>query len=172
MTALKWLLLRWLLTLSKSRNVGYFANPEQVKKQPYNKTSLGETGCLSIFGPPPRVTGTPSWLLRPMKFSTSSELYLNMRLYFLFGMLRHSVFFRTCDLRDAMPRQWSITLLPREAEDFPRGGNHSKHMLLFTYLVWLQPVYHNPRFVFIHVNTVKVLLLVKTLIKNIEKQPH
>ena len=62
--------------------------------------------------------------------------------------------------------------LPRKAEDFPRGGNHSKHMPLLTCFAWLQPVYHNPKFVFIHVNTAKVLLVVKTLIKNIEQQPH
>ena len=43
---------------------------------------------------------------------------------------------------------------------------------LLTYLAWLQPVYHNPKLVFVHVNTAKVLLLVKTLIKNIEQQPH
>ena len=55
----------------------------------------------------------------------------------------------TSDLRDAMPGQWSLThahvtygtpcharghLIPREAEDFPRGDDHSKHALLSTYL--------------------------------------
>ena len=34
----------------------------------------------------------------------------------------------TCDLRDAMPRHWLLTLLPREAEDFPRGSSDSKNM--------------------------------------------
>ena len=62
--------------------------------------------------------------------------------------------------------------LPREAEDFPRGGNHSKHMPLLTYLAWLQPIYYNPKFVFLRVNTAKILPVVKTLIKNIEHQPH
>ena len=62
--------------------------------------------------------------------------------------------------------------LPREAKDFPRGDNHSKHNPLLTYLAWLQPIYFNLKFVFIRVNTAKVLLVVKTLIKNIEQQPH
>ena len=62
--------------------------------------------------------------------------------------------------------------LPREAEDFPRGGNHFKHVPLPTYLAWLQPIYYNSRLVFIHVKTVKIFLVVKTLIKNIEHQLH
>ena len=49
----------------------------------------------------------------------------------------------TCDLRDTMPRQRSLTLIPREAEDFPRGDNHSKHVPLSTYLASLQPIYYN-----------------------------
>ena len=71
----------------------------------------------------------------------------------------------TCDLQDTMPHQRSPTLIPREAEDFPRGDNHSKHVPLPTYLGWLQPIYYNSRFVFIHVKTTKILLVVKTLIK-------
>ena len=55
-----------------------------------------------------------------------------------------------------MPCQRSLTLLPREVEDFPRGGNHSKHMPPLTYLAWLQPPYYNSRFVFIHINITKV----------------
>ena len=91
----------------------------------------------------------------------------------------------TCDLRDTMPCKRSPTLIPREAEDFPRGYNHSKHVPLPTYLAWLQPIYYNSRLVFIHAKTAKVLLVVKTLIKkykaattlissheNIEQQPH
>ena len=77
----------------------------------------------------------------------------------------------TCDLPDAMPHQGSLTLIPREAEDFPRGDNHSKHVPLPTYLAWLQPINCNSRFVYIHVNIGKLLLVVKTLIKNIEQQP-
>ena len=44
----------------------------------------------------------------------------------------------------------------REVEDFPRGGNHSKHVPLLTYLAWLQPIYYNPGFVFIHVKLINI----------------
>ena len=64
--------------------------------------------------------------------------------FFWFSMLRHPVFNSlTCDLQDTMPHQRSPTLIPREAEDFPRGGNHSKHVPLPTYLGWLQPISYN-----------------------------
>ena len=78
----------------------------------------------------------------------------------------------TCDLWDTMPCHRSPTLVTREEEDFPRGDNHSKHVPLPTYLAWLQPLYHNSWFVFIHVKTAKILLVVKSLIKKIEQQPH
>ena len=55
-------------------------------------------------------------------------------------------------LQDAMPRQKSLTLIPRQAEDFPRGDNHSRHVPLSTYLAGLQPISCNSRFVYIHVN--------------------
>ena len=70
-----------------------------------------------------------------------------------------------CDLWDAMLCQRSLTLIPREAEDFSRGDNYSKHVPLPTYLPWLQPIHYNSRFVFVHVKIVKVLFVVKTLIK-------
>ena len=62
-----------------------------------------------------------------------------------------------------------LNSLPREAKDFPRGGNHSKHMPLPMFLAWLQPIYYNPKLVFIHVNTAKILLVVNTLIKKHRK---
>ena len=86
-----------------------------------------------FFWPLPHVTGTPPWLLRHVRVSTSSELYPNTWLFFeclgiqFFNSL-------TCDLRDTIPHQRSHTLIPREAEDFPRGNNHSKHVPLPTYL--------------------------------------
>ena len=61
--------------------------------------------------------------------------------------------------------------LPREEEDFPRGGDHSKHMHLLK-LAWLQPVCYNSKLLFIHVNITKVLFVVKTLLKNIEHQSN
>ena len=45
----------------------------------------------------------------------------------------------TCDLRDTMPRHWSVTHLPIEAEDFPRGDRHFKHMPPLTHLICLSP---------------------------------
>ena len=118
----------------------------------------------------PHVTSTPPWLLRPVRSpaALSSTLTLSF-----FWMHRHPVFqfahmwvtgryttpevthinSLTCDLRDAIPRQRSPTLIPREAEDFPRGFNHSKHVTLPTYLAWLKPIYHNSRYAFIHVKT-------------------
>ena len=36
--------------------------------------------------------------------------------------------------------------LSREADYFPSRGNHSKHVPLLTFLVWLQPIYCNPGF--------------------------
>ena len=45
----------------------------------------------------------------------------------------------TCDLQDTMPRHWSLTLLPREAEDFRRGDRHFKHVSPLTYLIYLAP---------------------------------
>ena len=68
-----------------------------------------------------------------------------------------------------MPRQGSLTLFPREAEDFSMAGNDFGDMPLLTYLAWLQPICYNPKLVFIYVNTAKVLLVVKTLIKQHKK---
>ena len=104
------------------------------------------------------VTGTPPWLPRLVKVSTSSELYTdcfqlptfrsgiqffdlppfpNTASQTTFGYLLLTVQ-HLCDLQDAMPRHDHQVLLtqplPRKAEDFPRGGNHSKHVLLPTYL--------------------------------------
>ena len=33
--------------------------------------------------------------------------------------------------------------LPKEKEDFPKGGKHSKHVPLLTYLTWLLPIINN-----------------------------
>ena len=112
--------------------------------------------------------------------------------FFFFWMLRHPVFwyttfFLTQSVRSPLVtypslcspcvtyRMWchasSHQVLPtepspRETEDSPWCGNHSKHVSLLTCLAWLQPIYYNPKFVFMHVKTGKVLLVVKTSIKN------
>ena len=43
------------------------------------------------------------------------------------------------DLRDIMPGKRSLQLLPGEAEDFPRGDMHFKHVPPLTYLIYLSP---------------------------------
>ena len=114
-----------LLILNNSnKSNSYFADFEQVKqwlvilltqsklKKTDNKTPVGETGCLWIF-----FQLWPHWL------------------FFFFECLGIQFFNSlTCDLWDTMPRQRSLTFIAREAEDFPRGGNHSKHVPLPTYL--------------------------------------
>ena len=106
------------------------------------------------------VTGTPPWLLRPVKVSTSSELYpdyfrlptfLNVQAS---SFLIHSPFptqsvrlplvtypslCSTCvtyrTLCHAIGHQMLPTQpLPREVEDFPRGDRHFKHVPPPTYL--------------------------------------
>ena len=103
-------------------------------------------------------TSTPPWLLRPVKVSTSSELYPNyfwlptfldcsgiqffdsppfptqsvrLPLVTYPSLCSISVTYRTpCH---ASGHQVLLTQ-PSEAEDFPRGGNHSMHVPLLTYL--------------------------------------
>ena len=94
-----------------------------------------------LFRPLLGVTRTPPWLLRPMRVSTSSELYPDTWLVFVFFECIGIQFFNslTCDLPNTMPRQRSLTLIPREAEDFPRGDKHFKHVPPPTYLICLSP---------------------------------
>ena len=83
---LRWLFLNIFADFEQVKKLSsYFADFEQVKK-PNSKTSLGETGCIGIsfLRPLPCVTGTPPWLLRPMRVSTSSELYPDTWLFFCF----------------------------------------------------------------------------------------
>ena len=76
----RWLLLGWLLlsdveqvknlvvillTLSKSKKLAVKLLWEKLDAYAF----------FSFFGPLPHVTGTPPWLLRPKRVSTSSELY-------------------------------------------------------------------------------------------------
>ena len=64
-----------------------------------------------LFRPLPHVTSTPPWLLRPMRVSTSSELYPNTWLFFVFECIGIQFFNSlTCDLQDAMPCQRPLTL--------------------------------------------------------------
>ena len=77
----------------------------------FYKTPLGETGCLSI-----------DWFI--YFFECLGIQFFNSL---------------TCDLRDAMPRHWSLTLLPKEAEDFPWGDRRFKHVPPLTCLICLSP---------------------------------
>ena len=45
----------------------------------------------------------------------------------------------TCNLRDTMPQQRSLPLLPRKAKDFPSGDMHFEHVPPLTYLIYLSP---------------------------------
>ena len=105
------------------------------------------TGCLSI-----QFFGLPLTLLvRPPAVNYHSLCSTSVTYRMPCHAIGHKVF----------PMQ----PLPREVEDFPRVCNHSKHMSLLNYLSWLQPIRYNPKFVFNHVKTAKILLAVKTLIK-------
>ena len=111
------------------------------------------------------VTSTPPWLLRPVKVSTSSELYpdyfrlptfLNV---YASNFLIHSSFLTqsvrlplvtytsqcsTCvtyrtpchaSAHQVLPTQ----SIPREAEDFPMDDKYFKHAPPLTYLIYFSP---------------------------------
>ena len=111
------------------------------------------------------VTGTPPRLVRPVKVSTSSELYpdyfrlptfLNVQAS---SSLIHSPF-QTQSVRLPLvtypslcstcvsyrtlchaigPQVLPTQPLPREVEDFPRGDKHFKHVPPPTYLIYFSP---------------------------------
>ena len=108
------------------------------------------------------VTRTPPWLLRPIKVSTSPELYpdhfrlptfLNVQASSLLILLTQSVrlplvtypslcstcvTYRTpCHAigHQVLPTQ----PIPREVEDFPRGDKYFKHVPPLTYLIYFSP---------------------------------
>ena len=97
----------------------YFADLGQVK----HKTPLEETGYISIY------------FFYFFIFYILFFIYFFFIFYYFFECLGIQFFSSlTCDLRDTMPCQGSLTLLPREAEDFSRGDNQSKNMPPLTYL--------------------------------------
>ena len=70
----------------------------------------------------------------------SCHRHLAFFFFFFFECLDIQFFnLLTCDLPDTMPRQRSLTLIPRKAEDFPRGDRHFKHVFPLTYLICLSP---------------------------------
>ena len=126
--------------------------------------SLGlHPGFSDLWGSPPAVSST-----------------LTLGFFCLFECIGIQFFNSlTCDLRDAMSRQRSLTLIHMWLTGMPchaRGHSHSylgkqrislgwQACALPTYLAWLQPINYNFRFVYIHVNIGKLLLVIKTLIK-------
>ena len=98
-----------------------------------NKTPLGETGCLSNLYL--LAVQAFSFLIHPPFLNTvSQDTFVTLSL-----TAQH-----LCDFQDIMPHHWSPhtshLTLPREAEDFPRGGKYPKDVPLSTFLAYLQPV--------------------------------
>ena len=100
---------------------------------PLDKTPLGETGCLSNL----------YYLLAAQASSFNSSPPLPKR-----SQLGHTSYpTPQCPapvlLQDATLGHWlpsdSHPSLPREAEDFPKGGKYPKDMPLPTFLAYFQP---------------------------------
>ena len=137
-------------------------------------------------------TSTPTWLFILVKVSTSSDLYpdyfrlptfldcsgiqfsnlppfpaqsVRLPLVTFPSLCSTCVTYRT----PCHANNYQVLLtqpLHRKTEDFPRNGKHSKHVLLLTYLTWLQPIINNSILIFKQVKTKDALLVVKSLIKN------
>ena len=130
MAALRWLLLGWLV-------LGWLLFRWLLLIFNLNKTPLVETGCLS----------NPLFLLTGclgIQFFDSPPppshpfLTKSVRL----PLVTYPSLFSTCvtyrTLCHTIGHQVLPTQpLPGEAEDFPRGDNHPKHVPLLTYLAWL-----------------------------------
>ena len=87
---------------------------------------------MHLFWSWSHVTDTPLSLLRPVGSPPALSFTITLGFSKALGIrLFNSL---KCDLREAMPRQRSLALMPREAEDFPRGDKNSKHVSLPTYL--------------------------------------
>ena len=137
-----------LLTLNESSNT-------------INKTPLGETGCLSIFlffveclgiqfFDSPHPSPITSSLNLPWAIATILDPFYTFspahrRVIHDFAL--PTLFtVSTTDLRERFLLSgvfYLALLIPREAEDCPSGGNHSKHMPPPTFLAWLQLIYCN-----------------------------
>ena len=135
------------------------------------------------------VTGTPPWLLRPVKASNSSELYLNYfwlpflfhlprALQFLSGhflptgffylMLLPNIFGRTC-FYQGFPGSRQLFLEVCRASYWSLKHRTGPSVCL----IHSNPqCFINLKFVFMHVDISKVKLVAKTLMKNMDQQPH
>ena len=109
--------------------ISHFADFEQViiKISHFiSKTPFRETGCLDIF-----FWGHATPASQTCTVSTGSELYPDTGFFECLGIR----FFNSSHVTYRTPcctRGHSHS--PREAEDFSRGDNHSKHMPTPTYL--------------------------------------
>ena len=125
---LRWLLLGWVL-------FGWVLFGWLFLTFNLNKTPLGKHGCLSnpyflltgclgiqFFDSPP--FPTQSVRLPLVNYPSLCSTCVTYRIPC--HAIGHQV----------LPTQ----PLPREVEEFPRGGNHPKHVPLLTYLAWLQPM--------------------------------
>ena len=111
-----------LLTLGKSLGWPLIFN--------INKTLLGETGCLS--NPYFLLTGC----LGIQFFDLPPFPTQSVRL----PLVTYPSLCSTCVTYRTLCRAIVHQVLPTlngEAEDFPRGNNHPKHVPLLTYLAWL-----------------------------------
>ena len=89
-----------LLTLNKSKNILPTLNKPKknlTAKLPWEKPDT--YAFVFLFRSLPHVTGTPPWLLRPMRVSTSSELYPDTWLFFFECIGIQFFNSLTCDLR-------------------------------------------------------------------------
>ena len=117
-----------------------------------------------LFRPLPHVSGTPPWLLRPMRVSISSELYPNTWLFFVFLFFLNAqassflIYTHVTDLRDTMPCQRLLThtfdlldTMPRQRSLYTYLGKQrislgvidilSRHLCLHTQFAYHQKVY-------------------------------
>ena len=118
-------------------------NFEQVKKT--CKTPLGETGCLGN----PYFTGCLSiqFFNSPLPLTQSVRLPMAIypslcSTYVTYGTQCHARGHQVLSeppgiLTGPLPRQRSLTLIPREAEDFSRGDKHFKNVPSPAYLIYL-----------------------------------
>ena len=148
----------------------HFADFEQAKKNltpklPWEKPDTYAFFCLGycLLLPALHPGFSDLWWSPPALSSTRHSAF-----FFLFLNAKASSFLILCSTcvtygAPCHARGHQVLFIPREAEDFRRGDNHSKHVPLPTHLAWLH----------LYMSILeKLLLVVKTLIKNIEQQPY
>ena len=134
----------------------------------YNQqNSLGRNRMprhIFFLRPLPCVTGTPDWLLRPMKASTSSELCPNAGLFFEWQRIQ---------IFNSSHATYGTRCCARGHSHLYLGKSRISLGVAIILVISLYPhtqLDYNQfpvafRFVFIHVKTLNILLVVKTLIK-------